>query len=83
MLSLRCGKIYNLRYRPSSAGNARARKSLGAAKGGLNTAACKVSAWRNPKDRPSKIGGPPPDKSDLQRSKYEGPDQDLAAQLER
>ena len=66
------------------AGNSRARKSLGAPKTGVNTASCKVSAWRNPKDKPSRISSAQtPDRSDSQRSKYEGPDQDLAAQLER
>ena len=66
------------------AANSRGRKSLGAHKSSMNTAACKVSAWRNPKDKPSRVSSAQtPDRSDSQRSKYEGPDQDLAAQLER
>ena len=72
------------KYVRGTAGNSRARKSLGGAKSSANTASCKVSAWRNPKDKPSRVSSAQkPDKADAQRSRYEGPDQDLAAQLER
>ena len=62
--------------------------------GGKNAAAsvpCKVLAWRNPKDKPSKDRSSTSsyqqqreqDRQDTGRSRYDGPDQELAAQLER
>lgn len=62
-------------------GHSKARRSLGVGKSAVT---CKVSAWRNPKDRPNRAGSvQTPDKLELSRTRYEGPDQDLAAQLER
>lgn len=63
-----------------ASGQGRARKSLGTPK----SVACKVSAWRNPRDKPSRASSASAaDKPEATRCKYEGPDQDLAAQLER
>ena len=55
-----------------------------------NNVPCKVSAWRNPKDKPgrdrsstSSYQQQQQDRQDTGRSRYDGPDQELAAQLER
>lgn len=44
----------------------------------------KVSAWRDPKDRPQRLAGTPQQQqAQANGPHYEGPDQELAAQLER
>jgi len=64
---------------------------LGGSKAAASSVPCKVSAWRNPKDKPGKDRNSTSsyhqqreqDRQDTGRSRYDGPDQELAAQLER
>ena len=62
-----------------AAGHGRPRKSVGPSRAS-GQVACKVSTWRNPRDKPRASGA---HQQDGGRAPYEGPDQELAVQLER